>query len=225
MQDLRSDVLQEENCLTGIGEGKLRMRPYPEVRRRLVRMKSSLVVVKPLVESFRADEILREIPASKGIWMFRSFKDVVASNTKLFSTQVEALRMTITGDPPSWRSASVSDSTREILKRFYRSDMPVPDAAALGWYKINTLYFEKKLAKIPNLAILHYEKLCRQPESTMKQLYDFIGMPYPKWRITGEVDSRSLNLGKEIRISAPIESLCSDLEDRFLHRLGNSAIA
>ncbi len=214
-RDLRSAVLQEINCLTGSNEGQLRLKPYSDVRKNLDKIKAPLIVVKPLVESHRAGEILEEVPQSKGIWMFRHYKDVVASNTKRFSSQVQGLKMAITGDPPSWRSEGISNETRTILKKFYHEDMSAADAAALGWYSINTLFFQMQLNDNPGILLCKYEEFCQDPENILKKLYAFIDMLYPKWNLKGEVDMKSLSLGRDIDINDKIEALCIDLQNRM----------
>ena len=49
----------------------------------------------------------------------------------------------------------------------------------------------------------------------MKGIYKFIGMEYPEWNITKEVDDKSLYLGKGIKISNEIENMCSELHLRL----------
>lgn len=216
-QDLRSSVLQENNILTTIINGEdLRLKPFPEVLRNLARIRAPLIVTKPLVESAHAPTILKEIPQSKGIWMFRDFKDVVASNVKRFSSQLKGLKLATFGSPPSWRSEGMSEETKGILKSFYRDDIPVADAAALGWYSRNVLFFELGLDKHGAVKLCKYEDLVQHPDSTMRNLYNFIGVPYPPWTITREIDQFSLKLGRVIKINHDIVLLCTDLQNRLL---------
>ena len=213
--DLRTAVLQEISRITKDENDVLRLKPLEKVKLELEKIKQPLVIAKPLVESHNADRILNEIPNSKGIWLFRSYSDVVASNTKRFSSQIEGLRMSITGDPASWRSERISDATLKIKKRFYSPDMKQEDAAALGWYSINVLFFELGLDKNPNMILLKYEDFVTEGEKQMKIIYDFIGMDYPKNELTGQVDSLSIALGKKIEIHPQIEEICNELYKRI----------
>ena len=220
--DLRSAVLQEINAITGTNESSLRLKPFPEVIHILDKIRAPLIVVKPLVESHRAPEILEEIPQSRGIWMFRHYRDVVASNIKRFASQTEGLKMSISGDPPSWRSEGVSNETRSILNIFYHDDINAADAAALGWYSTNTLFFELQLNKNSRIKLCKYEDFCETPKEIMKGLYSFIGLQYPKWDLTREVDKQSLSLGQAIEINKTIESLCIELQDRIIDEYNSS---
>jgi len=214
-RDLRTAVLQEISSITSDVNDTLRLKPLSEVKEILKGFRAPLIIAKPLVESHNADKIIKEIPQAKGLWMFRNYKDVVASNVKRFSSQEEGLRMAITGDPPSWRSERVSDSTMAIRKKFYHADIKKADAAALGWYGINILFFELELDKNPRVQLFNYDDFVKDPEKEIKNLYNFIESPYPKWDITSEVDKSSQSLGKDIKIDSEIEVLCKTLYERI----------
>jgi hypothetical protein len=215
-RDLRTAVLQEISCITKESGDILRLKSFAEVIENLNKLNAQLIVAKPLVESHRSNEILSKIPQSKGIWMFRNYRDVIASNINRFSSQIEGLRMTISGDPPSWRSERVSESTLEIIKKFYRPDMEKADAAALGWYSLNNMFFEYKFDSNPDMILFNYDEFVKSPEREMKHLYNFIDVPYPKWNITHEVDTKSVWLGKDIKINSEINELCENVYYRIL---------
>ena len=79
-QDIRAKVLQEHSRITGRGSQALRLKPYPEVNRIIAHYRMPLVVAKPLVESHNTVTMLQGIAGSKAIWLFRHYRDVVASN-------------------------------------------------------------------------------------------------------------------------------------------------
>jgi len=223
-KDLRTAVLQEVNCLTSDVNDILRLKPLPEVLENLQSFREPLIIVKPLVESHNADKILKEIPQAKGLWMFRNYKDVVASNVKRFSTQVEGLRMAISGDPPSWRSEMLSDETLALFKQFYHTDMKKIDAAALGWYAINKNYFNLQLDKNSKVRLINYDDFVKNPEKEMRKIYLFLEFPYPQKIITDEVDKNSVSLGKETEIEPQIEALCKNLYERILNKYQKSIV-
>lgn len=215
-RDFRTVVLQEISEITSDVGDVLRLKPLPEVIEKLDRFKAPLIIAKPLVESHNADVIIRKIPQSRGIWMFRNYKDVIASNVKRFSSQIEGLRMAITGDPPSWRSEGVSESTMAIRKKFYYPDMKKEDAAALGWYAINIRFFELELDKNPSIKLFNYDDFVKDPETQIRRLYNFFNFPNPKWKLTKVVDEHSVSLGREIKINVEIEALCKELYKRII---------
>lgn len=214
-RDLRTVVLQEISSITRNGYDRLRLKPLQEVIENLKEIRAPLIVTKPLVENHNANKILKEIPMAKGLWMFRNYKDVVSSNIKRFSSQTEGIKMAITGNPPSWRSEGISEPTKKILQKFYKDDMEKADAASLGWYSINMLFFELKLDRNQNVQLFNYDDFVKNPEKEMKNIYKFLDFPFPKWPITGEVDIRSVSLGKDIKIDPEINSLCEILYNRI----------
>ena len=213
---MRTAVLQEVSCLTSDVNDILRLKPLPEVIENLHSFREPLIIAKPLVESHNARKILAEIPQAKGLWMFRNYKDVIASNVKRFSTQVEGLRMAITGEPASWRSEMLSKKALAICKKYYDPEMKKADAAALGWYSINSNFFELELDKNPKVRLVNYDDFVKDPEREMKKIYKFLDFPYPKKSITKEVDKQSVSLGKKTKIILDIEILCKNLYERLL---------
>ncbi len=211
-KDPRTAVLQEKSCLT---DDNLRLLPADQINRILERFRAPLVVVKPIVESQRTPNLLAEIPHSRAVWMFRNYQDVVSSNLKRFHSQIEGLRSVVTGSPKSWRNERVSEQTMSILKRFYREDMPRADAAALGWYSRNVLFFEQDLDEREDVFLCKYDRLVRSPETVMKSIYEFWGVPYPSRSITRAIDQASLGRGGHDSVNGEIAKLCEDLTGRL----------
>lgn len=212
-KDLRTAVLQEQSVLT-CGKG-LRLKPYSEVNDLLAAFRSPLIVVKPLVESQWTPEMLREISGSKALWMFRDYHDVVSSNIARFRSQVEGLRIALSETQSSWRNERLSDDTRAIMKRYHREDISKTDAAALGWYRRNVLFFELGLEQHADVLLCRYESFVNDPDETMSQIYRHLSLDYPKQSITGDIDRQSLGLGQDIAIDEGIDELCSQLMRRL----------
>ena len=222
VKDLRTAVLQEQSCITG--NHTLRLKPCNEINRILSRFRAPLIVVKPIVESQRTPKLLAEITNSKAVWLYRDYRDVVSSNVKRFHSQIDGLRSVVTGSPRSWRNEKVSDETLAILKQFFSEDMSKPDAAALGWYSRNILFFDLGLDKRDDVFLCNYEQLVCDPETTMRRIYRFIGFDFPKYRITGEIDEQSIGHRQSVEINDEIAVLCNDLFHR-LHEAHESPAA
>ncbi|MCC6493236.1 MAG: sulfotransferase domain-containing protein [Pirellulales bacterium] len=212
-QDLRAAVLQEQSCITR--GSSLRLRPHAEVQRLLHGLRAPLVVAKPIVESQWTPELLQHVAGSRALWMHRHYRDVVRSNVKRFASQVEGLRMAATGAPPSWRNERLSPATQEILRRHFHEDIRREDAAALGWYARNVLFFELGLDSRRDVMLCRYEELVSCPDAVLGRIYSFIELAPPRRRITGDVDTRSVGLGEQSQISPSIERLCEGLWQRF----------
>jgi hypothetical protein len=211
--DLRTAVLQEQSCITG--HQTLRLKPYAEANRILHSLRAPFIVAKPLVETQWTPEMLTQIEGSRAVWMYRNYRDVVRSNVKRFHSQIEGLQSALFGQPPSWRSERISADTREILLNFFRTDMKREDAAALGWYARNILYFELGLNLRDDVMLCKYEDFVSQPEEVIARLYRFIDLAPPSRSIANEVDSQSLGLGCEVELESSIRELCDDLQSRL----------
>lgn len=212
-KDLRTAVLQEQSCITA--EQTLRLKPYAEANRLLHQLRAPFVIAKPLVETQWTRELLRDIKGSKALWMYRHFQDVVRSNVKRFHSQIEGLKSAVTGDPPTWRSERLSTDTRELLGRYFREDMRREDAAALGWYARNVLFFELGLDARDDVMLCKYENLVSVPDSEIARIYRFVGLPLPARSITNNIDQGSIGLGNKVEIAPGIRQLCEDLLNRL----------
>jgi len=214
-KDLRSAVLQEHSCITR--DKSLRLKPYNEVNLIIQSLRAPLVVAKPLVECQWTPELLDHIAGSRALWMFRNYRDVVRSNVKRFNSQLEGLRMAISGSPPSWRNERLSPETRRILRQHFIEDMRREDAAALGWYARNVLFFESGLDRRDDVLLCKYEHLVSRPDATIDGIYRFMELAPPRRRVSGDIDSRSVGLGDDVQIKEPVRKLCDELWDRLNH--------
>ena len=67
----------------------------------------------------------------------------------------------------------------------------------------------------PDVFLCRYGDFTTKPNETMRAIYRFIGIDFPRNNIVRGVDSRSLGLGREIRLREEIEELCNDLWERL----------
>jgi hypothetical protein len=144
--------------------------------------------------------------------MIRSYQDVVASNLKRFSRQIENLGKLVENCGSDWRSENVSDDTRQFAARHFAPDMDRANAAALMWYARNVLFFEQHLENRPDVFVCRYEDLVCNPGFVMRKIYSFIRSPFPGEHITVEFDTASIGLSKTLDLHPAIERRCRELE-------------
>ena len=60
-----------------------------------------------------------------------------------------------------------------------------------------------------------YEDFVTRPEEVMRRIYKHVGVEYPRWSITFEVDRQSLGLGRTVEISNDVAALCTGLAERL----------
>lgn len=101
-RDLTTKVYRESSELSSLDKvERIRLNPLPSVRAKIERQRAPMVVFKPLVESQRAHDLLREIPGVRILWAYRHFQDVASSNLKAFGMDngVNDLRPFVLDDP------------------------------------------------------------------------------------------------------------------------------
>lgn len=227
--DLQAKVFGEFSRLSFFDPGKLRLNPLNQVKREIEKEPTELVVMKPLVESQNLPELLNYFNDSKALWMYRNYKDVASSNLKNFGQKngVKDLRPIANRDPFNWRSESVTEEVREVVLRFFSEDMNELDAAALFWYVRNSLFFQLNLKNEARVKLCKYDELVQAPNRIMKDIYAFIGLPFPGEKIVADVNTSSVGKGQKIQLNPEITALCEGMLERLkqAHRRQAEAVA
>jgi hypothetical protein len=217
-RDLRVKIYREASELSSQDAvERIRLNPLPAVQETVAKDRVPIVVMKPLVESQRANDLLEYFPGSKIVWLYRHYQDVASSNLKAFGKDqgIEDLRPIVLQEPRNWRSERVSQETRETIRHYFSEHMKPYDAAALFWYARNQLFFDPGLDHSPRVMMCRYEELVRRPSDMMQRLYGFIGLPYPGDKIIKDVHPQSIGKGRQSRLSARVEALCETMLERL----------
>lgn len=212
--DFKTKIYNERSVLSSDDKinGK-RLNSLDKVKKIIDNDRVEFVVVKPLVESQNANQLLEFFPNSKALWMFRNYRDVVSSNLKLFGIQrgIRNLKPIVLRESNNWRSEHVSEYTRDIINQYFSEDMNPYDAAALFWFARNRIFFEKNLDSSSAVGMCRYEDLVVQPKITMKNNYKFLGVEFPSEKILDDIKRSSIGKGDGVDISEEIDSLCREL--------------
>ncbi len=217
-RDMNAKTYEEFSKLSDKDKFKIRLNPLPEVKEEINKDKVGLVVLKPLVESHRVNELLDYFEGSKALWAFRNYKDVASSNLRHFGINngIKDLTPIYENDKSDWRGAGASEKIRKLVSKYYSKNMNPYDAAVLFWYVRNEIFFEQKLYENPDILMVRYEDLVTDPETMMKKIYEFIGREFPGNHIFAKVHSSSLGKGKEINISPEIKDLAEEMTSRLM---------
>ena len=224
-RDLGVKVYREASELSSLDQvERIRLNPLPSVREQVERHRLPMIVMKPLVESQRANELLAAFPRAKVLWAYRHYQDVAASNLKAFgpANGISDLQPLLRDDPGNWRSQHSSAETRRTIRDLYTPDMNPHDAAALFWWARMQLFFEQGLDTNPNVLLSRYEDLVTNPPQTMRRVYAFLERPYPGDHIAKDVNAQSVGKGRVTRLSPIVDELCGDMLTR-LDRLNDAA--
>jgi hypothetical protein len=217
-EDLRTAIFPEVSELSRPVGGRLRLRSFPELRAHIGAVRAPVVVLKPIVESQNATRLLDGFPGSSAIWVYRDFGSVAASDLELFGSGngILNLQLLLSNDPPNWRAEVVPPTTRDVLTRFFHSDMPPHDAAALFWWARNSLFFDLGLQQRSDVLLCRYEELVSDPDRVMRRLYRAIGIEWPKRQITVGVRDDARVQSDATPISPDVRNLCQELLDRLV---------
>jgi hypothetical protein len=218
-EDPRTAVFPEFSILSGVGDdGGIRLRPLPEVRAHIERLRASITVLKPLVESQHAPRLLAGLPNARALWMFRGFESVAVSNVTYFGADNSErdLQLLLTNDPPNWRNEVVADSVRAVVRKHYAPDMSPHDAAALFWWARNRLFFDLALDERSDVFLCEYEALVAAPAPVMRSIYDFCDIAPPARDVTRRIHSRARDRGESSAISSDVRAVCAELHARLV---------
>lgn len=224
-RDMRSKVYGEFSKLSSQDrEHRIRLNPLDSVRDAINADRADLIVMKPLVESQNALKMLDAFENAKVLWMYRDFRDTAVSSINLFGPDVglNELKSVIDNRKGDWRAEGLSSELRDIVAANYSPDMDPHDAAGLFWFVRNSWLFEQNLQTNGRVMICSYENLVAEPASTIKKVYDFIGLEFPGEKILPSIYQESAGQGDDLQMSEEIQRLCSDLLGRINSCQSNS---
>ena len=191
---------------------QLRLNEWTSVQADIGRTGAPVVVVKPLVESQHAPELLDTFPNSKVIWAVRDYQDVAASIIAKWGIEnsMRDLRH-VAERRGTWRDEHVSEETRAIIAGHLERELTAHDAAALFWYLRNRTILDRLPAPRSRVTMWHYSQMVERPRDTMRSLYAELDLRYPGDLTTFRVTSSSVGRGRDVSLSPDIESRCAEL--------------
>jgi len=222
-RDINSKVFPEFSELSSDDHAfNIRLNSLPKVKKNLSRIKAALIVIRPLVESHRAQEILSTFEDATVIWVFRHYKDVVSSNLKKFGIDngYKNLAPILERDSDDWRSQGLSEEVHDLVSYHSNKGLNPQEAQCLFWYVRNLCFFEKNLQKYKRVLPLKYEDFVETPLAHVKKIYAIAGLPCPDKDLVFDVHADSVKKKIEMNISSEILSLCDEMW-RQLESLSN----
>ncbi len=166
------------------------LRSFDRIEALISRSYAAVVLFKPIKDTYRSAQILANFPHGKILFMFREFQDVIISARRKFyeepaSRGEKELREII---PPvdawmrdgfsAYAAAPPPPETRSRIRALYRQDLNLASKIALHWLFQNRLYFDLGLSGNRRVRLVHYESVLEDPEACMRDVCDFIGIPF-----------------------------------------------
>lgn len=208
--DARVSPFAEHSSELARDDHPLRLRDLESVGELFQRCRGQLVVVKPLVESQRADEILDHFSSARSVWMYRDFRDVARSYVRIFGRAGINISRKIATEADNWSSERLPDAVREVVRSFYSEEMSVLDAAALFWWVRNGWFFDLNLRENRRVMLCRYETLVSSPDPVMRAMYEFLGLTYPGSYLVNGIHRSSKGLGESVNLDPAIDKLCTE---------------
>ncbi len=195
---------------------QFRLRPLPVIEHLLQSSSQPVMVLKPLMDSHRAAELLQTFPRSKGVWIYRRFEDRVNSSVRTFGeANLRFMRDFAQGRGlDSWAAQGLEDEDFERIRSHNPASMNPESAAALFWFLRNQLFFRQNLGENPDLRLLSYEQLVTDPVSTIRDLCKFLECRHFP-RMTARVHAASLGKSPPPPVSPALRDLCTDLYEKL----------
>lgn len=193
----------------------VRLNPLEDVERVIAATPEAVRIVKPLVESQRATELLARFPGSCGYWLYRDVREVAASMLQKWGPPAGAphlWQVIDESDPANWRAQNVPAAVRAKLRELYRPDMAAADAAALFWWARNELFFAQGLDRDPRVVLLDFVRMCTVPDYVDRAL-DHFRVPHPS--AVGHFKAAFSGKSRELALDPRVDALCRDLHRRL----------
>ena len=206
---------------------RFRLREQPRIRAIVEGSKHAFVLFKPLCDSHRTAGLLDALETpSKGlaIWAYRGYRGRVRSSVAKFGdSNRRALRRIAAGTGSHlWQAGGLSEENLELIRTFDYDRMTPESAAALFWFVRNSLFFELALDRRSDVALASYEATIEEPESSMRSLCAFVGLPYRDALIEG-IEQRHPG-APGVDIDPRIRERCEGLEDALGAAMARRAI-
>jgi len=199
------------------GKYNIRIKPTAELLPIFNQLKERVVVVKPLVESQHALNLLEDFPNSNGLWMFRNHAEVVKSMIKKWGPDVgkTMLRVIKNDKTGNWRSEK-TDHVKELVSSINIKRMSSESAASLFWYIRNSFYFKQKLYNNERILLCSYQRLIDQKNYLTELLSHFEYMEKNRLTDFYKRVTEQENSGMQL-INPYIKHMCDGQYERLIN--------
>ena len=175
-----------------------------------------VVVLKPICETHRVNELLDCFPRSRAVWIFRNYQDAVNSASVKWRSGREAVRRLASTNPESagWRVGGLTPEKLQLVRELYSERMTLHEANALMWYLRNSLFFDLGANLRADVLLVQYEDLVANSGKAFSRLFQFLDIPLPQGIDRGIKES-SASERRFPDISPAIRGLCDELHQRL----------
>ncbi|ROT28136.1 hypothetical protein [Micromonospora sp. HM5-17] len=152
------------------------------LRAAILRSRHAYVLVKPLCDSHRVDELLAlpGLAPGRALWVYRDVADRARSEVAKFGdANLRALRAIADGTiGRRWPGQRLDAETVALIRGLEPERMDPYTGAALFWYVRNSLFFSLGLDRRDDVLLCRYESLVADPAGQLRRLCAFLDFRY-----------------------------------------------
>ncbi|MGW4679680.1 hypothetical protein ACWEOS_14585 [Micromonospora taraxaci] len=201
---------------------RFQLRPDAVLTATIQRSRHAYVLVKPLCESHRVDELLA-LPGStpgRALWVYRDVDDRARSEVAKFGdANLRALRAIADGSiGRRWQGQRLDADAVELIRAHDPQRLDPHSGAALFWYVRNSLVFQLGLDQRADVLLCRYDTVVAEPAAQLRRLCAFLDFPY-RPGLHAHISPRQFhNAGtghQPLPIDRRVRALCDELTDRL----------
>ncbi|MDG4838724.1 hypothetical protein O7631_19605 [Micromonospora sp. WMMD967] len=201
---------------------RFQLRPDAVLTAAIQRSRHAYVLVKPLCESHRVDELLA-LPGStpgRALWVYRDVDDRARSEVAKFGdANLRALRAIADGSiGRRWQGQRLDADAVELIRAHDPQRLDPHSGAALFWYVRNSLVFQLGLDQRADVLLCRYDTVVAEPEAQLRRLCAFLDFPY-RPGLHAHIAPRRFHDGtaghQQLPIDRRVRALCDELTDRL----------
>ncbi|MDG9676037.1 hypothetical protein [Micromonospora sp. DH14] len=200
---------------------RFQLRPDPVLTAVIKRSRHAYVLVKPLCESHRVDELLAlpGLTPGRALWVYRDVDDRARSEVAKFGdANLLALRAIADGSiGRRWQGQRLDADAVELIRAHDPQRLDPHSGAALFWYVRNSLVFQLGLDRRADVLLCRYDSLVADPAAQLRRLCAFLDFPYHP-RLHAHIGPRQSHGPAEHRrlpIDRRVRARCDELTDRL----------
>ncbi|WP_330440956.1 sulfotransferase [Micromonospora sp. NBC_00821] len=200
---------------------RFQLRPDPVLTAALHRSRHAYVLVKPLCESHRVDELLAlpGVTPGRALWVYRDVDDRARSEVAKFGdANLRALRAIADGSiGRRWQGQRLDADTIELIRAHDPQGLDPHSGAALFWYVRNALFFQLGLDRRADVLLCRYDSLVAEPAAQLRRLCAFLDFPYHP-RLHAHIAPRTSHCAasdRRLPIDRRVRARCDELTDRL----------